>query len=103
VAGWVEEGSLGSTEGCTARLIQLESAGGRGAVTASSDGIAVQKNGFFQLTGLEPGEYVLEVQAPGHEPERLSPIRVSPGSEQLLDRPFVLRPSRATGAKPNPS
>ena len=103
VAGWVEVGSLDSTEGCIARLLPLETADGWEAVTASSDATKVQSNGFFQLTGVKPGEYVLEVQAPGHEPARLSPIRVSPGSEQLLDRAFVLRPSRSTGAKPSPS
>lgn len=97
VAGWVAvEGGAIEPGRCVVRLAPLASGGAdpkaaldieRGAVERS-----VGKDGFFQLAGLPPGTYALEVRQPGHAPARVAPLRVQPLAETFLEKPLVLAP-----------
>jgi len=96
VAGWVavEAGTLEPGR-CVARLSPLIAGGASLKSTSDLERTAferqVGKDGFFQLAGLVPGVYVLEVQQPGYPPVRRSPVRVDPGAETRLAEPLVLR------------
>jgi hypothetical protein len=95
VAGWAlaEEGTL-SPGRCTARLIPLVAPGGGrlGLRIEETAGTAtVRKDGFFQLRGVAPGNYLLQVEQPGFAAARAFPIEVWPGAETLVKQPLVLR------------
>jgi hypothetical protein len=98
VAGWVavENGSIEPGR-CVARLAVLVAGGVSLKNVSDLERTAfsrqVGKDGFFQLSGLTPGMYALEVQQPGYPPIRWSPVRVDPGAETLLPEPLVLRRS----------
>ncbi len=96
VVGWVavEEGAIDPGK-CVARLALLV-AGGASLQSVAELGrttsqVEVRRDGFFQLTGLAPGTYTLEIQQPGYPAARLFPVRVNPGAETLLPEPLVLR------------
>jgi hypothetical protein len=95
VAGWVAVEGGGIDGQCIARLALLVAGGTNLKVVSDLERISfqreVRKDGFFQLTGLAPGTYTLEVQQPGFPPTRLSPVRVDPGSETFISEPLVLR------------
>lgn len=50
------------------------------------------ERGFFQLTGLAAGTYVLEAQAPGRAPVRRYPVTLFRERETRLDQPLLLLP-----------
>lgn len=96
VAGWVavEEGMI-DPDRCVVRLSPLAAGGtdlksaldlGRTAVERK-----VGRDGFFQIAGLAPGSYGLEVRQPGYPPARLSPVRAEPRTETFLRDPILLR------------
>jgi hypothetical protein len=96
VAGWVavEEGRI-EPRRCIARLALLASGGGTLQSSAELGRTALQRevreDGFFQFTGLAPGNYNLEAQQPGYPAARSLAIRVDPGVETFLPDPLVLR------------
>lgn len=98
LAGWVAvEGGVVDPEACTARILPLLAPGG-GAAEAQRLGrtsrtVPVRKDGFFQIAGLAPGSYTVEVQQPGYAPARLSPVEIKALAETALDQPLVLAPS----------
>ncbi|HEX3555265.1 MAG TPA: carboxypeptidase-like regulatory domain-containing protein [Thermoanaerobaculia bacterium] len=98
VAGWVavEEGAIEPGR-CTARLAVLVAGGSSLKSVSDLERTAferqVGKDGFFQLSGLAPGTYALEVRQPGFPPVRRAPVRVAPGAETLLAEPLILRHS----------
>jgi hypothetical protein len=97
LAGWVEveEGRI-DLERCIARLSPL-AAPGRTTPTAEerSKEVFLERkvgsDGFFQIDGIAPGSYQLEVRQPGHAPARAFPLDVWEGSETLLKQPLVLK------------
>jgi Carboxypeptidase regulatory-like domain len=98
LAGWVAaEGGAVDPAACTARVLPLLAPGG-GAAEAQRIGrtsriAAVRKDGFFQIAGLAPGSYTVEVQQPGYAPARVSPVEIRAQGETALDRPLLLAPS----------
>jgi len=48
--------------------------------------------GFFQLSGVSPGVYVLSAEVPDFAPARLFPLEVREGLEARLKEPLVLAP-----------
>jgi hypothetical protein len=53
------------------------------------------ERGFFQIEGVAPGQYVLQVDEPGFAPARVAPIVVREGLQsELLDPVVLARPTR---------
>lgn len=95
VTGWAEvEGGAIDEQACVARLLPLL-AGASGhlgdRIRSTAPTARVRKDGFFQLTGVTPGRYVLEVQQPSYAPARAFPVEVWPGAESSLREPLTLR------------
>ncbi len=96
IVGWVAvEGGQIDTAQFAARLAVLPSSGASLGSAAEFERTAaeggVRKDGFFQMTGVAPGTYTLELRQPGYSPIRVSPIRIDPGAETFLGEPLVLR------------
>ncbi len=95
VAGWVavESGRL-DPQSCVARVTPLLAPGASAADTSRMERTTIErpvrKDGFFQVTGLAPGAYRLEVRQAGLAPARLSPLQISPGAETFLRDPLLL-------------
>lgn len=97
LAGWVEveEGKIDPAT-CVARLSPLS---GPGRTTPTAEERLkevflerkVGKDGFFQIDGVAPGSYQLEIRQPGHAPARAFPLEVWEGSETLLRQALLLR------------
>ena len=97
VAGWVktEEGRL-DPKRCRAFILPLStdfagSTGQRQVQDALAE-TTVGEDGFFQLAGLKPGAYLLEVRQPGFAPGRVLPLELWTDSETVLKDAVVLRP-----------
>lgn len=96
VAGWiaVEDGAL-DPERCIVRLAPLAAAGARPEDLSRLERTAwvqkAQKDGFFQLTGLSSGNYVLEVSQPGYAAVHVSPVQVASGAESFVREPILLK------------
>jgi hypothetical protein len=98
VAGWVvvEDGPLDPAR-CVARLAPLAASGPRESTGLARTAVErkVQKDGFFQLTGIAPGSYLLEISQPGFAPAQVSPVKVWPRAESFMREPVHLqRPLR---------
>lgn len=98
LAGWVvvEDGKPVSDR-CKARLRPAVAPGGAGPDTAirlqrAIQEVPVDKKGFFQIDGVAPGAYLLEVEQPGYAPARVFPLDVWQGSETFLRQPITLHP-----------
>jgi hypothetical protein len=97
VAGWVEvEGGGPPMEGqCTARLLPLAAPGSHPVTSARLESTAsqakVDKRGFFQIGGLQPGRYILEVALAGYAPSRVFPVEIWPAAESSLRQLVVLK------------
>jgi hypothetical protein len=68
--------------------------GDRGAGQALSDvryGGEIGPRGFFQITGVPAGTYVVHAEQPGLAPGYLGPVEVREESESMLQEPVVLR------------
>jgi hypothetical protein len=95
MAGWVEVEGGRIEENCRARLTPLVSPGGGAAVTQkirnTTNEVNVRKDGFFQLVGVAPGSYLLEVSQEGFAPATVQPIEVWPRSETFLRQPVTLK------------
>lgn len=96
VVGWVtvEEGS--PAPGCRVRLSPLVAPGGRRdpateKIKRLTLEAAVNERGFFQITGVPPGSYLLEAEQPGFATARMSPLEIWEKSETSLQQPLVLR------------
>jgi len=95
VTGWVEvEGAL-DPETCIARLSLLEAPGssarGEARLEAATLERKVQKNGFFQITGVAAGSYRLEVRQPSYTTAKISPLQIPKGSETTIRQALVLK------------
>ncbi len=95
VAGWVAVDGGAIEEGrCLARLAPLISGAADPRQSADLERMAIERpvrrDGFFQLAGVPPGNYALEVRQPGYSPARVSPVRVEPLQETSLRDPLVL-------------
>ena len=94
VAGWVEVEGGAIDPACRARLTPLVGPGSGAAVAervrSTWSEVAVRKDGFFQIEGVAPGDYGLEVRQPGFATATIHPIAVSPKSETFLRQPVVL-------------
>lgn len=97
LAGWVEvEGGTLEAGKCIARLAPLLAPGqGKPQVEARLRGATLEqvvtKEGFFQLQGVAPGTYRIEVEQPGYAPARAFPLDVWDRSETVLKQPFILK------------
>lgn len=95
VAGWVEIEGGRIEENCRARLTPLVSPGGGAAATqkirSTANEVTVRKDGFFQLVGVAPGSYLLEVSQEGFAPATVQPLEVWPRSETFLRQPVTLK------------
>jgi hypothetical protein len=97
LSGWVEvEGGAIAEGRCTARLKPLLGPGSSGPqLTArlqkASAERKVLKDGFFQLEGIAPGSYVLEVEQPGYAVARAFPLEIWERAETGLKQPVLLR------------
>lgn len=96
VAGWVgvEEGKI--ADSCKARLVPLMRPGGGGAriaerIAETAVEARVRKDGFFQLVGVSPGTYTLEIRQPGFAVTTMQPIEVWPQLETFLRDPVILK------------
>ncbi|HEX4498483.1 MAG TPA: carboxypeptidase-like regulatory domain-containing protein [Thermoanaerobaculia bacterium] len=95
--GWVEvEGGSILPGQCIARLAPLQAPGV--AQPKTEDRLrravlqqTVGKDGFFQLEGIAPGTYRLEVQQPGYAPAQAFPLDVWNLSETSLKQHLVLK------------
>ncbi|HEX2121604.1 MAG TPA: carboxypeptidase-like regulatory domain-containing protein, partial [Thermoanaerobaculia bacterium] len=70
-------------------------AGGRGAderLAFRSRSVKPNARGFFQLTGVAPGEYVVTARMSGRSPATVSRVRVAEGREIALADPLLLEP-----------
>lgn len=96
VAGWVavEGGAIEPGE-CVVRLSKLLGGGSDPQAAAATDLTAVEQSvrtdGFFQLAGIAPDTYALEVRQPGYGTIRLAPVRIKPQTETILEEPLVLK------------
>lgn len=94
VAGWVAAEGGAIEEGCIVRLAPLVAAGADLRTSSDLERTAIERpvhrDGFFQLTGLSPGTYILEVRQPGYAPSRISPLQVEPAAETFLRDPLIL-------------
>jgi Carboxypeptidase regulatory-like domain len=96
VAGWVAvEGGMIDPSQCMVRLSPLLAGGTDLSSALNLERTAIEgkvgRDGFFQITGLAPGNYVLEVRQPGYPPSRVSSVRVEPRSETFLRDPLLLK------------
>lgn len=95
VSGWVAVEGGAIADDCVARLSPLVAGGADlksvGELGRTAREQPVRKDGFLQLTGLAPGNYLIEVEQPGYPPARVSPVKVDPGAETFLREPVVLR------------
>ena len=96
LSGWVtvEGGTVAPS--CVAKLVTATA--GPAVAPSMSHRVAkagnrapVNKEGFFQLTGIAPGSYVLVVEQPGFAPAELSGVDVWPSSETALPNPILLK------------
>lgn len=114
VAGWVvvEDGTLDASA-CRARLTPLLSPSGDVGMAERIRSVAAETrvggNGFFQLSGIAPGHYSLEVSQPGFAPGKVSPVEVKAKGEIFLWEVALKRPlqievaiSPATDGSENP-
>lgn len=100
VAGWVavEEGRI--TEGrCLAQLRPAVAGGApirlRLKLAEARQQVKVRKDGFFQILGVAPGTYSLEVVQPERARAFVPQVEVKPGLETFVREPIVLhRPLR---------
>lgn len=109
LAGWVEveEGRIDAAT-CVARLSPLS---GPGRTTPTAEERLrevflerkVSKDGFFQIDGVAPGSYQLEIRQPGYAPARAFPLEVWEGSETLLRQALLLRRPLEIGVTIEPS
>ena len=95
VAGWVAvEGGTIEEGRCVVRLAPLVAGGTDLRESADLERTAierpVQRDGFFQLAGIPPGNYTVEVRQPGYSPARFSPVRITPRAATFLREPLVL-------------
>lgn len=97
LAGWVEvEGGALEAGKCVARLAPLLAPGhGKPEIEARLRGATlertVNKEGFFQLEGIAPGTYQVEVRQAGYAPTTASPLEIWDRAETVLKQPLVLR------------
>lgn len=91
IAGFVEVDQGMVVPGqCVARLSVLPDPG---APSMAPIQVQVSPEGFFQITALPAGNYLLEIGQPGYTPARLSPVTVSSSSSaQLFEHTLVLHP-----------
>jgi hypothetical protein len=91
IAGLVEvdQGTVAPGQ-CVARLSVLADPG---APSLAPIQVQVSPEGFFQLTAIPTGKYLLEIEQPGYTPARLSPVTVSSSSSaQFFEHTLVLHP-----------
>ena len=85
VAGWVQvAGGESLAPQCLVKLTPTDEATTNLPLTGT-----VRTQGFFQLTGVAPGRYVLEVDQPGFRSPKV-PLDVSPGSATYLRGALLL-------------
>ena len=93
VAGWAETADGGLLR-CIAKLSPLAAPGGRPSTAerlrSTILSAQVTERGFFQIGGVAPGSYLLEVSQQGYAPARVFPLEVFPGAETSLRSPVVL-------------
>lgn len=96
VAGWVAvEGGTISKDLCRAKLRpfaqgQTDPALHKRLGQAQKE-VQVRGDGFFQIVGVSPGTYVLEVEQPEFARALVPSLEVWPGAETFLREPVVLR------------
>jgi hypothetical protein len=95
VAGWVEvEGGEIDAE-CRARLAPMLGPGTGAQIAEKLRGTVIEapvrKDGFFQLVGVAPGNYALEIQQKGFATATVYPLEVWPQLETFLRQPITLR------------
>ncbi|MEM7048200.1 MAG: hypothetical protein AAF604_01010 [Acidobacteriota bacterium] len=94
LVGWVETASGKSFDaGARARLSPLAPRTAlRERLTSKTDEVAVSATGFFQLSGLAAGTYLLEIEHPAYAISRQFPLELWDGRETRLAAPLILQP-----------
>lgn len=96
VVGWVRpEGMVKKGSVAFVRLTPQQAASSASAETtdrALALSGQADNRGFFQLTGVPPGAYVLTASLEGFAPARFFPLRVFENRESQLEEPLALRP-----------
>jgi hypothetical protein len=95
VAGWVEtEEGPAAGKGCKVSLetnpggLMPEEQKQRNRARAISG--STNERGFFQLTGVKPGQYILTVEKDGYVPGTVYPVDLKESEEVTLQEPVVL-------------
>lgn len=97
VAGWVVARAPAKPAQATAHLLPLFS----GAIPRTADrrrleelerSAEVDERGFFQVAGVEPGSYRLEIRHPTHTALPLGPLQVLPERGLEIGEPIELQP-----------
>jgi len=98
VVGRVEasarEGAAGGAR-VSLRVHQASRAGSadlRSRIQRKSLETVTDRNGFFQITGVPPGEYRVQATKEETGEGEIGPVRVFPGKETSVTRPVLLRP-----------
>lgn len=95
VAGWIEAPGGGwKPEACAVRLAPLASGGAlveTEKLRATAREVHPMATGFFQVSGIAPGSYALEIDHAGFAPARVAPVRVEREAESFVNQPIVLR------------
>ncbi len=95
VAGWIEVPGGGyQPKNCIVRLAPLVSGGDLGQAEkfrAIAREVRPAPTGFFQVIGVAPGNYSIDVHQSGFAPAHLGPIRIESGAESFIRQSIVLR------------
>lgn len=96
ISGWVEiDGGKPASAECRVQLAPQalgipSSPATRDSLEAMTLETRVNARGFFQITGVEPGFYVLSATQPGLARASLAPVEVRKGLETALTNPVLL-------------
>jgi len=95
IVGWVTATDGASLDKGKVRLFFLQGPGSGGAETRSrllrpAAETSFGASGFFQLAGVAPGTWLIEVEQPGYAVARLQPVEAWKGRETALSEPIQL-------------
>src|ERR1041385_6613360 len=96
LSGWIRLAQGKLTDGTgKAAIVPLAASGGSAAIAGRLARpiaeTAIQKNGYFQMVGVPPGQYAIRVTYPGFGVETLLPVQIFGGRETTIRKPIVLQ------------
>jgi hypothetical protein len=106
VVGWARaDGRVKEGTPLQVRLTPLQAASSQSAETTDrvlALSAQADARGFFQISGVSPGSYVLTATLEGFGPARFFPLRVFEDRESKLEEPLILRPPITLEARVSP-